>query len=223
MDNETLRAGAAISTKSAGISWVQEPIRTAPAAVGGRGPWRAVCWPGTACRGRDSPGTRRAPVALHSHCSSYRSGHTHIHIKELGEHRNNTLFCYIWHFIYLRTLSKSCLKDLLSVWLSITLAALPAHSETVIMALYDSPINPWRLGERLVWRLENICCSTNEEMIPKQAQPVHVHSFCFEYQPLWRNSSHQPGFKSWNVFLSQMALRMSSIYLLKASPYSWEK
>lgn len=54
---------------------VREPVRTAPAAVWGRRPWRAVCWPGTVCRGQDSPGTHRAPAARRSCCSSYRSEH----------------------------------------------------------------------------------------------------------------------------------------------------
>lgn len=56
-----------------------KPVRTAPAAVWGRWPWRAACWPGTAWRGQDSPGTHRTPAALHRRCSSCRSEHKRHH------------------------------------------------------------------------------------------------------------------------------------------------
>lgn len=52
-------------------------IRSAPAAVEGRGPWRVVCWLGKACKEQDSPVTHREPAALCYHCSSYRSEHKH--------------------------------------------------------------------------------------------------------------------------------------------------
>lgn len=55
------------------------PIRTAPTAAEGRGPWRVVCWLATACTEQGSPETHREPAVPRYHCSSCRSEHRKQH------------------------------------------------------------------------------------------------------------------------------------------------